>query len=38
VTRQGLATVFVTNPPRAERVRRLRALDLDDREVLPLVA
>ena len=27
LTRQGLATLFATHPPLAERVRRLRALD-----------
>ncbi|MDQ3867128.1 MAG: M48 family metalloprotease, partial [Actinomycetota bacterium] len=34
--RQGVATLFSTHPPLAERVRRLRALDGD--ETLPLVA
>ncbi len=34
--RQGIATLFSTHPPLAERVRRLRALDGD--ETLPLVA
>ena len=29
LTRQGVATVFATHPPLAERVRRLRALDHD---------
>jgi heat shock protein HtpX len=29
LTRQGLATLFVTHPPLGERVRRLRALDHD---------
>ena len=29
LTRQGLATLFATHPPVAERVRRLRALDHD---------
>ena len=27
--RQGLATLFMTHPPIAERIRRLRALDGD---------
>jgi heat shock protein HtpX len=27
--RQGLATLFMTHPPLAERIRRLRALDGD---------
>jgi heat shock protein HtpX len=34
--RQGVATLFQTHPPLAERVRRLRALDGD--QTLPLVA
>jgi heat shock protein HtpX len=34
--RQGVATLFSTHPPTAERVRRLRALDGD--QTLPLVA
>jgi heat shock protein HtpX len=29
LSRQGLATLFTTHPPVAERVRRLRALDHD---------
>lgn len=42
LTRQGLATLFTTHPPLAERVRRLRAIDgdraLDDDQALRLVA
>jgi heat shock protein HtpX len=42
LTRQGFATLFVTHPPLAERVRRLRALDhdqaLDDDRAFRLVA
>jgi Zn-dependent protease with chaperone function len=34
--RQGVATVFSTHPPLAERVRRFRALDGD--QTLALVA
>lgn len=29
LARQGVATLFMTHPPIAERVRRLRALDYD---------
>jgi heat shock protein HtpX len=42
LTRQGVATLFATHPPLAERVRRLRALDhrnaLAEHRVLRLVA
>ena len=38
LTRQGFATLFATHPPLAERVRRLRALNLDNHERLRLVA
>ena len=42
LTRQGVATLFNTHPPLAERVRRLRALDhaqaLDNDRALRLVA
>ena len=42
LTRQGLATLFTTHPPLAERVRRLRAIDgdraLDDDQAPRLVA
>ena len=38
LTRQGFATLFATHPPLAERVRRLRAHNLDNHERLRLVA
>ena len=38
LTRHGFATLFATHPPLAERVRRLRALNLDNHERLRLVA